>query len=152
MEKLADFAGVFQKQTARRGTRIALQVKARFSMSERDLLGRPYDPWGPVLGEEEAEKLRHTYEQSGKHAGRGPKSYKRADARIAEDVCERLTRHPDVDATDIEVAVRTGDVTLSGTVEGRHLKWLVEDLVADVPGVKDVQNQIRVRAPKRKVS
>ena len=77
-------------------------------------------------------------------AGRGPRGYKRPDARINEDVCERLTRHPAVDATDIDVRVENGEVTLSGTVTNRREKRIVEDLVEDVSGVTDVRNEIRV--------
>jgi osmotically-inducible protein OsmY len=32
-------------------------------------------------------------------------------------VIERLTRHPMIDASDIEVAVHDGELTLKGTVE-----------------------------------
>jgi len=38
-------------------------------------------------------------------------------------------------------------VTLSGTVDERRDKRLLEDLAEDVPGVKDIHNQIRVRKP-----
>src|SRR5205823_13121816 len=34
-----------------------------------------------------------THGSSGPHAGRGPRSYQRADDRIRDDVCERLTQH-----------------------------------------------------------
>ncbi len=43
----------------------------------------------------------------GPHAGRGPKGYRRSDDRIREDVNERLTEHPQIDATEIEVTLRT---------------------------------------------
>ena len=78
------------------------------------------------------------------HAGRGPKGYRRSDERITEEVNERLTRDPEVDATDIEVRVDSGTVTLSGTVEDRQSKRVAEDIANDVWGVTDVQNQIRV--------
>jgi hypothetical protein len=50
-----------------------------------------------------------------------------------------------VDATDIEVLVISGEVTLSGTVDGRESKRRAEDIAADVLGVRDVQNNLRVR-------
>lgn len=77
--------------------------------------------------------------------GKGPKGYKRSDDRIREDVCDRLTRHHAVDATEIEISVRDGEVTLSGTVLDRRQKRLAEDIVDDVYGVHDVTNQIRVK-------
>lgn len=80
----------------------------------------------------------------GGFAGRGPKGYTRTDDRIREDVCERLSMDDDVDATDIEVRVENGEVTLVGTVQTRSMKHHAEDLAEDVSGVKDVHNQLRV--------
>jgi Flp pilus assembly secretin CpaC len=82
---------------------------------------------------------------SGRHAGRGPKNYKRSDDRIREDINEHLTHHPEVDATEIEVQVSNGEVTLTGTVEHRHAKRMAEDIAEGVSGVKEVHNQIRVQ-------
>lgn len=77
--------------------------------------------------------------------GRGPKNYVRSDERIHEDVCEQLAYHPYVDASDIEVIVRDGEVTLTGTVDARMVKRAAEDCVDHVRGVKDVHNHLRVR-------
>lgn len=77
--------------------------------------------------------------------GVGPKNYVRPDARIMEDVCERLAYHPYVNARDVEVHVRDGEVTLMGTIDDREAKRLAEDVAYDVAGVKDVHNEIRVR-------
>jgi hypothetical protein len=46
--------------------------------------------------------------EEGRHAGRGPKGYKRSDERIREDINERLTRDPQVDAGEIETYSITG--------------------------------------------
>lgn len=54
--------------------------------------------------------------QSGTFAGRGPKGYQRSDERIREDISDRLTEAPDVDASDITVAVSSREVILTGTV------------------------------------
>lgn len=78
------------------------------------------------------------------HRGRGPKGYERSDERIKEDICERLTHDPVVDASDISVECRAGVVTLDGTIHERWLKHRVEDMVADCSGVKDVQNRLTV--------
>lgn len=78
------------------------------------------------------------------YRGRGPKNYQRSDERIREDVCERLMVDDDVDASEIEVEVQGGVVTLNGTVHDRHAKRLAEDIADAVRGVKDVQNNIRV--------
>ncbi|MFN8559698.1 MAG: BON domain-containing protein [Dehalococcoidia bacterium] len=79
----------------------------------------------------------------GPYTGRGPKGYTRADDRIREEVCEALTRHGHVDASEIEVAVEHGEVTLKGSVPERQQKRLAEDIAESVSGVKDVRNEIR---------
>lgn len=81
------------------------------------------------------------------YRGRGPRGYVRSDERIRENVCERLTVDRYVDATDIEVSVAEGIVTLSGTVDNRAEKRLAEDAVDTVPGVRDVDNRLRIREP-----
>jgi osmotically-inducible protein OsmY len=79
-------------------------------------------------------------------AGRGPKNYQRSDERIREDVCVRLTDHPEIDASEIEVRVDGGEVTLSGEVDSRPVKRIAEDVAHSVAGVRDVHNQLRVAA------
>ncbi len=78
------------------------------------------------------------------HRGRGPKGYARSDDRIREDVSDRLGDDWLVDATEIEVAVLNGEVTLSGTVDRREQRRRAEDVAESVSGVKHVQNNIRV--------
>jgi osmotically-inducible protein OsmY len=75
--------------------------------------------------------------------GRGPKGYQRSDARIHEEVCDRLT-YSDVDAENVEVTVANGEVTLSGSVRDRWDKRRAEDLAEEVGGVREVHNSIRV--------
>jgi len=86
-----------------------------------------------------------SYNEQGRFAGRGPKGYQRSDDRIREDVCERLTQHPRVDASDIEIQVSGGEVTLSGVVNDRESKRIAEDVAENVSGVKDVHNHIRLQ-------
>lgn len=74
-----------------------------------------------------------------------PKGYQRSDERIHEDVCERLTHQPQLDVRDVEVQVREGVVTLTGTVRDRRHKYRIEDIVDDTFGVRDVHNQLRVQ-------
>lgn len=78
------------------------------------------------------------------YRGRGPKNYQRSDERIREDVCERLYRDDRVDASDLEVTVEGGVVSMSGSVQDREMKRRAEDLAESCGGVRDVQNQIRV--------
>jgi hypothetical protein len=79
------------------------------------------------------------------YLGRGPRGYRRTDERIREDINDRLTWHPDIDASDIDVRVETGEVTLTGVVEDRRAKRLAEDIVEAVYGVDDVHNQLKIR-------
>jgi len=81
----------------------------------------------------------------GRYSGRGPKGYSRSDDRIKEDVSERLEQHPDVDASDIEVIVKAGEVTLEGTVEDRRQKRMAEEAVESCQGVKDVHNHLKAK-------
>jgi hypothetical protein len=74
------------------------------------------------------------------HRGRGPRGYSRSDESIYEDVCDMLTRSPDVDASEIEVSVKSGVVYLRGTVDDRQSKKMAEFEIENVSGVHDVQN------------
>jgi osmotically-inducible protein OsmY len=80
----------------------------------------------------------------GSFAGRGPKGYRRSDSRISEDVCDRLAESPDVDASNIEVKVENGEVTLTGSVAERGEKRRAEDLIENISGVLEVHNHLRV--------
>jgi BON domain len=82
---------------------------------------------------------------TGAHRGRGPRGYKRSDARIEEDVNDRLTDDDSVDASDIEVSVSDSEVTLGGTVSDRGMKRRAEDIAESVSGVTHVQNNLRVK-------
>lgn len=78
------------------------------------------------------------------YRGRGPKNFQRSDERIREEVCERLADHDAIDASEIEVAVNNGEVTLTGHVDDRRSKRLAEDLAEIVRGVHDVHNNLKV--------
>jgi len=78
------------------------------------------------------------------HAGRGPKGWRRSDERIKDEVCEILEREPQVDASEIEVDVNQGIVTLRGHVDSRLAKRRAEDCIEDCPGVKDIRNELSV--------
>src|SRR5262249_31558962 len=80
----------------------------------------------------------------GPHRGRGPRNYQRSDERSREDVCEWLTEAYSLDASDIDVQVASGVVTLAGSVDDRYAKRLAEDLAESVSGVREVQNHLRL--------
>lgn len=77
--------------------------------------------------------------------GKGPKGYTRSDDRIREDVCDAMTDDPLLDASEIEIEVKDGEVTLNGTVGSRQAKRHAEDIVERIGGVKHVQNNVRLK-------
>lgn len=77
------------------------------------------------------------------YRGVGPKGYKRSDERLAEEICQRLTDHPRIDASDLDVQVNQGEITLTGNVADKTAKWHVEDLVMSCRGVTEVHNRLR---------
>jgi hypothetical protein len=82
--------------------------------------------------------------ERGPHYGKGPKGYLRSDERIKEDLSDRMMAHPDLDASDIDMDVNQGEVTLRGNVDSRQSRRLAEDLCEDCHGVRQVNNQLRV--------
>ena len=83
--------------------------------------------------------------------GRGPKGYRRSDSLIKDDVSEALYRSSEVDASEIEVFVNEGDVTLKGFVTSRLQKKNAEATVEHLAGVEDVFNELRIHNPKNNV-
>jgi osmotically-inducible protein OsmY len=108
--------------------------------NRRDWWDRTSDEVMSWFGDEEAARRRRH-----DHSGRGPTNYTRSDERIREDVNDNLTDDWGVDASEITVAVENGDVTLEGTVATRLQKRRAEDCAEDVSGVKNVQNNLRVK-------
>ena len=79
------------------------------------------------------------------YRGLGHKNYMRSDERIQEDISERLWDSDEVDASDVTVEVKNGEVTLRGNVEHRRIKHRIEDIADGCSGVKDIHNEIRVQ-------
>jgi hypothetical protein len=77
-------------------------------------------------------------------AGRGPKGYQRSDERVKEQLSDRLMDDDDIDASDISIEVRNGEVTFTGTVNSREEKRAAEEVAEQSPGVREVQNLLRV--------
>lgn len=94
---------------------------------------------------EERRFWNRTRETAGKHRGHGPKTYVRSDARIFDDVNDRLTDDSWLDARDIEATVKDAEVTLDGHVRSRDDKRRAEMLAERVSGVVHVQNNLRVK-------
>lgn len=84
------------------------------------------------------------YPASSLQRGKAPKGYTRSDQRIKEDISDRLMQTNEVDASDVEIAVQNGEVTLTGNVGSRHCKYCVEQIAESILGVTDVINQVRI--------
>lgn len=78
------------------------------------------------------------------HRGKGPRNYQRTDERILEDIIDCITAQG-IDASDVEVRITKGEVTLSGSVAERRDRRTLEDLVERVAGVSHLENCIRVK-------
>lgn len=70
-----------------------------------------------------------------------------SDSEIKRNVEQELRRDPDIDATDVAVAVRNSVVTLSGYVRSYAQKLRAEQDAKYVTGVAAVANDIKVRLP-----
>jgi hypothetical protein len=143
-----------------RGTfdRVGPTFEARGYQQGRFVPSGQYGPRGYVSGDESSLKYSdRTYNPGfnsiydrgadmpgGRFYGKGPKGYKRSDERIREEVCECLS-NGHIDASEIEVTVQDGEVTLSGFVMDRRSKRLAEELLDDVRGVSDVDNKLKVK-------
>lgn len=84
---------------------------------------------------------------SGIHAGKGPRSYRRSDESIHDEVCRKLTDDPSINASEIEVIVSDSEVVLQGKIDSRSAKRGLEDLVESVRGVRHVENRVRLEKP-----
>jgi hypothetical protein len=106
----------------------------------RGFMERAGDEVASWFGDRDAEQRRTLDE----HRGKGPKGYQRSDARIEEDINDRLSDDPMLDASNITVTVKGAEVTLDGFVSSRLDKRRAEDLADDVSGVRHVQNNLRL--------
>lgn len=112
---------------------------------DRSWLNRAGDEVLSWLGDDYAIRRRRHDAES--HRGKGPKNFKRTDDRIRELINDKLTDDWQIDASDIEVAVLNGEVTLSGFVVDRNQKRKAEDLAESVFGVTHVENRIKINRP-----
>jgi hypothetical protein len=116
---------------------------------------RPSPQWGTAgwRQNEGPERSEPRFRDSGRgmwgtqrlRRGKPPRNYRRSDDRIQDDVCELIARDTDIDASEVEIQVAGGEVTLTGLVEDRAAKRELEDVVERVFGVVDIHNNLRVR-------
>jgi osmotically-inducible protein OsmY len=97
------------------------------------------ETWG-----EEQYRAERREEQGRQGTGRVKRGQRKSDASLAQEIHEILTKDPELDATDVEVEVDGGAVTLTGEVHDPHARLLAEELVESLPGVREVHNRLRV--------
>jgi hypothetical protein len=95
--------------------------------------------WG-----EEQFKAERREEQGERPRGGSRPVRRRPDESLAREIHEVLTNDPELDATEIEVQVEGGAVTLIGTVDSPDAKLLAEELTESFPGVREVHNRLTI--------
>ena len=103
-------------------------------------LGNPGEnTWGEErVGPERRE------EQGRRQTNSGPRSRRKPDESLRQEISEILIADPELEATDIEVEVEGGAVTLRGVVVDSDARLLAEELVESLTGVREVHNRLRV--------
>lgn len=100
---------------------------------ERDRAHRRY------LDERYGTDRRQEADRHGHRRRRGP-----SDRVLWAVIMERLEDERRLDLRDVDVSVEDGEVTLNGAVRRKEDKRRIED-IADIEGVWNVQNNLRVR-------
>src|SRR6266576_4027807 len=121
------------RPTAMSRTRLGIEAAAETAAWQ-------HGPAVPMPGVE-----RRSSRPEGPHRGRGPRGYVRSPARIYEDLCDRLTDNPFIDASDIEVTVAGTEVTLTGTVRDTIALRQAQAIAEEVAGVSHVHNRLLIR-------
>ena len=111
---------------------------------ERGFFEKAGDEVASWFGDSDAERRREHDHHAGPHRGRGPSGYRRPDTRISEDAHDRLSDDSWLDASQISVSVKDGELTLDGKVDSRQAKRRAEDLCDAISGVRHCQNNLRV--------
>ena len=136
-----EFGGDYERQ----GYGAGRDHHHRHGDDHRGFWQKAQDEVASWMGDREALE-RRMQDERGSHYGKGPKGYRRSDDRIRDDVSDRLSDDHWLDASDIEVRVENGEVTLTGTVTDRDSKRRAERLAEGCGGVIDVQNNIKMRS------
>ena len=105
------------------------------------------DPYYGALGYRDQAEGQVSYyhpRMPGRARPRGPKGYQRSDERLQEAICEALMHADYIDSSDVTVLVQDGVAILEGTVPVRSMRYAIEDIADACPGVKDIDNRIRV--------
>jgi hypothetical protein len=141
----ADYSDLYGYDPARRTGYRAYDNGRRDAYDD----GRPYDDRGLHEGRSYADDRRRArdewdYGPERRRSRRdGP-----SDRVLWAVIMERLEDERRLDISNVDVDVHDGEVTLNGTVRRKADKRRIED-IADIEGVHNVQNNLRVREHRR---
>jgi len=71
------------------------------------------------------------------------------DSDIRQDVRDELEWEPSIQSYDLNVEVKNGVVTLTGDVRSYFERWMAENVVRRVSGVKGLHNEAQVKLEDR---
>lgn len=78
---------------------------------------------------------------------RGLRSYQKQEDRIRMEIHQALTEHPGIDAANIDISIDSGVVVLRGIIDDRRQRCLALKLAEEVPGVREVRNELKIESP-----
>jgi len=126
------------------GQRLENEPESGRYAARRGWLSRTTDEVTAWFGNTDAMRRRQRDEAVGDHTGEGPKTSGDPDTLILDQVNQRLTLDSELNASNIEVSVLAGAVTLGGAVTTSADKSRAEYLAAAVTGVSQVRNNLLV--------
>lgn len=66
-----------------------------------------------------------------------------ANQVTVDDIFYVLSRHPEIDRSDILIRMNNGEVILTGSVPEERMKFMAGEVIKLVRGVKSVSNQLK---------
>lgn len=75
-----------------------------------------------------------------------PKTWSVSDELLKDQICEALWRDQNIDATDIEILVDQGVVTLDGFVDCYENKSKAEHCASQINGYLELRNNLILRS------
>lgn len=114
--------------------------------ARRDGPATDYDDRRDIRSRDWDDEHRHLHRE--RRTVRGARSGP-SDRVLWAVIMERLDDERRLDLREVEVEVEDGEVTLNGTVRHKADKRRIED-IADIEGVRNVQNNLRTREPNRR--
>lgn len=99
----------------------------------------------PIVGLVDQANADHADADGGIHINRMVGGYNSSDDRLNEEINDHLTQHGYIDASEILVTVKDGDVTLEGSVPDEDQKKYAEEVAQKVSGVTHVHNQLNIK-------